>query len=144
MYLKENIEMIFSNLENIIKAKIVIGEPVIINEDVTLVPVVNVSFGIGAGGGEVGNKDIADKGVLGAGTGANLTPSAVIVVKKDQVSLLPIVKKGNLDQVVELLPELLKKLDLDCETSDSDAGTEEDTDFDADHDKDENQDEDDI
>lgn len=114
MYFKENLEMIFSNLEDIIKAKTVIGEPVSVNDDITLVPVVNVAFGIGAGGGEDGNGEYAGRGVLGAGTGVKLTPSAVIVIKGDQVSMLPIVMKGGLDQVVELLPELLNKLNLDC------------------------------
>lgn len=109
MDLKENLETIFSRLENMFKAKTVIGEPIVIG-NVTLIPVVNVTFGIGAGGGE--GRDAQDQGGggLGAGTGARLTPSAIIVVKGDQVSLLPIAGRSGLESIIEKFPEVIDKL----------------------------------
>lgn len=109
MDLKENFETIFSRLENMFNAKTVIGEPITIGE-VTLVPLVNVAFGIGAGGGE--GKDAKEQGGggLGAGTGARIAPTAVIVIKGDQVSLLPISGRSSIESIVEKMPEVLGKL----------------------------------
>jgi len=107
--LKQNMDTIFTHLENMFKAKTVIGDPIVIGE-VTLVPVVNVTFGIGTGGGE--GKDAKDQGGggVGAGTGARLTPAAVIVIKGDEVSMLPISGRGSLENVMGMVPEVLGKL----------------------------------
>ncbi len=109
MDLKQNLDAVFSHLENMLKAKTVIGDPIVIG-DVTLVPVVNVTFGIGTGGGE--GKDARDQGGggMGAGTGARLTPAAVIVIKGDDVSMLPISGRGSLENIVGMAPELIGKL----------------------------------
>lgn len=109
MDIKENLDSIFSHLENLFKAKTVIGDPIVIG-DVTLVPVVNVTFGIGTGGAE--GKDAREQGGggLGAGTGARLIPAAVIVIKGDQVSMLPISGRSAVESIVEKMPEVLGKL----------------------------------
>ena len=109
MDLKQNLDSIFSHLENMFKAKTVIGDPIVIGE-ITLVPVVNVTFGIGTGGGE--GKDAKDQGGggVGAGTGARLIPAAVIVIKGDQVSMLPIAGRSSLENIVEMFPEVIDKL----------------------------------
>lgn len=111
MYFKENLETIFGSLENIIKAKTVFGEPLVVN-DITLIPVVNVAFGVGAGGGE-SNDDGA--GALGAGTGAKLTPSAIVVIKNDEVSLLSLGKKNNMDALVEMIPSIINKIQVETD-----------------------------
>jgi len=107
--IKENLDSIFSHLENLFKAKTVIGDPIVIG-DVTLVPVVNVTFGIGTGGAE--GKDAREQGGggLGAGTGARLIPSAVIVIRGDQVSMLPISGRSSVENILEKMPEVLGKL----------------------------------
>ncbi|MDT3698624.1 MAG: spore germination protein GerW family protein [Thermincola sp.] len=109
MDLKQNLDAIFSHLENMFKAKTVIGEPIEIGE-ITLVPVVNVTFGIGTAGGE--GKDTGEQGAggIGAGTGARLIPAAVIVIKGDQVSMLPVSGKSSLENIVEMVPEVVAKL----------------------------------
>ena len=109
MDLKQNLDSIFSHLENMFKAKTVIGDPIIVG-NVTLVPVVNVTFGIGTGGGE--GKDARDQGAggVGAGTGARLTPAAIIVIKGDEVSMLPIAGRGSLENIMEMVPDVIGKL----------------------------------
>lgn len=109
MDLNNNLETIFSRLENMFKAKTVIGDPLTIGE-VTLVPVVNVTFGIGAGGGEGRNLPEQGGGGIGAGTGARLTPSAIVVIKGDQVSLLPLGGRSNFESIIEKVPEVISKI----------------------------------
>ncbi len=109
MDLKQNMDAIFSHLENLFKAKTVIGDPIIIGS-VTLVPVVNISFGIGTGGGEGKDAKNQGGGAVGAGTGARLTPAAIIVIKGDEVSMLPIAGRGSIENIVEMVPEVVSKL----------------------------------
>lgn len=109
MNLKENLETIFSRLENMFRAKTVIGDPLTIGE-VTLVPVVNVTFGIGAGGGESAAFGEQGGGGLGAGTGARMTPSAIVVINGNHVSLLPLAGKSSLGSIIEQVPELIGEL----------------------------------
>ena len=109
MDLKQNLDAIFSHLENMFKAKTVIGDPIVIGE-VTLVPVVNVTFGIGTGGGEGKDSKEQEAGGIGAGTGARLIPAAVIVIKGDQVSMLPVSGRSSVENIMEMVPEVLGKL----------------------------------
>lgn len=105
----ENMGMIFDKLENFLKTKTVVGEPIKIG-DTTLVPFVNISFGLGTGGGngsdEKGNG--GDGG--GGGTGARISPTAVLVIRGDKVELLPIKKSGGLDKLVDMVPGIIEKI----------------------------------
>lgn len=109
MDLKQNLDAVFSHLEHMFTAKTVIGDPIVIGE-VTLVPIVNITFGLGTGGAE--KKDAKDQGGggVGAGTGARITPAAVIVIKGDEVSMLPISGRGSLENIVGMAPEIIGKL----------------------------------
>lgn len=109
MDIKQNLDAIFSHLENMFRAKTVIGDPIVIGE-VTLVPVVNVTFGIGTGGGEGKAANEHGAGGIGAGTGARLIPAAVIVIRGDQVSMLPVSGRSSLENIVEMVPEVLGKI----------------------------------
>lgn len=127
MDLNNNLETIFSRLENMFKAKTVIGDPLTIGE-VTLVPVVNVTFGIGAGGGEGGKWPEQGGGGIGAGTGARLTPSAIVVIKGDQVSLLPLGGRSNFESIIEKVPEVIGKIKQAVQMDET--GREEEKDYD--------------
>ncbi len=105
----ESLETLFSHLEKFLKTETVVGEPIIVGET-TLIPVITVSFGCGGGGG--GGKD--EKGNDGMGTGvgvgAKISPDAVIVIREDAVTLLPVKSRSNLENLVGMVPEIVKKM----------------------------------
>ncbi|MHB1654479.1 MAG: GerW family sporulation protein [Desulfitobacteriaceae bacterium] len=106
--ISENINSIFEKLENFIKTKTVVGEPLKVGE-ITIIPFIDISFGLGTGGGG-GTDEKGSKGTGGgAGTGARIAPSAVLVIKGDQVQLLPIKKAGSLEKLIEMVPDLVEK-----------------------------------
>ncbi len=106
--ISENINNIFEKLENFIKTKTVVGEPLTVGET-TLIPFIDISFGLGTGGGG-GTDEKGSQGTGGgAGTGARMAPSAVLVIKGDQVQLLPIKKAGSLEKLIEMVPDLVAK-----------------------------------
>ncbi|MBN2542335.1 sporulation protein [bacterium] len=106
----EIIATILDKLEGIAKTKTILGDPITV-KDMTVLPVSKISFGFGAGGGE-GNIPEEKKGSGsggGGGGGASITPVAFIVIKKDDVVLLP-VKPKALAGIVEAIPDVLEKM----------------------------------
>ncbi len=107
----ESLETLFSHLEKFLKTETVIGEPIVVGET-TLIPIITVAFGCGGGGG--GGKD--EKGNDGMGTGvgvgAKISPDAVIVIRQDSVTMLPVKNRSNLEKLVGMVPEIVKKIKL--------------------------------
>jgi uncharacterized spore protein YtfJ len=107
----ENLEVLFNKLEKFLKTETVVGEPIVIGET-TLVPIISVMFGCGTGSG--GGTD--EKGTNGTGSGlglgARVVPNAILVIKKDEVTMLPVKGKNNLGNLVEMVPEIISKIDL--------------------------------
>ena len=107
----ESLETLFSHLEKFLKTETVIGEPIVVGET-TLIPIITVAFGCGGGGG--GGKD--EKGNDGMGTGvgvgAKISPDAVIVIRQDTVTMLPVKNRSNLEKLVGMVPEIVKKIKL--------------------------------
>ncbi|MGI6451154.1 MAG: GerW family sporulation protein [Desulfitobacteriia bacterium] len=107
--ISENINNIFDKLESFLKTKTVVGEPLQIGA-ITIVPFVDISFGLGTGGGsgieEKGNKGSGG----GAGSGGRISPTAVLVIKEGQVELLPIKKGGGLEKLLEMVPDIVEKV----------------------------------
>jgi len=107
----ESLETLFSHLEKFLKTETVIGEPIVVGET-TLIPIITVAFGCGGGGG--GGKD--EKGNDGMGTGvgvgAKISPDAVIVIKQDSVTMLPVKNRSNIEKLVGMVPEIVKKIKL--------------------------------
>lgn len=107
----ENIDTLFGKLENFLKTETVIGEPIVVGET-TLVPIISVMFGCGTGSGTGGDGKGADGTGSGLGMGARISPNAILVIKKDEVTMLPVKGKNNLDNLVAMVPEILSKLNL--------------------------------
>lgn len=106
--IKENIETIVSRLEDLIKTKSIVGEP-IISGNVTIIPIMSASFGFGTGGGE-GNEPSKGCGKgSGAGAGAKINPTALIVIQDGDTKVYSLGQKGTLEKIAELVPEVISK-----------------------------------
>ena len=76
------VESLFKGMDSFITTKTVVGDAVVVNEHVTILPLVDVSFGVGAGA--FGDDD-KKKNTGAGGMGGKITPSSVLV----QVDLSP-------------------------------------------------------
>ena len=99
------IDKLFDELDKYLKTETVIGEPIQAGE-VTLIPIISASFGIGGGMG-VSSKD---KNKEGGGLGCRITPTAILVVKKEDVELVNLEGKGSLEKLVEMVPGIMEKI----------------------------------
>lgn len=105
----DNMNTLFGNLEKLLTTKTVFGEAITVG-DTTLIPVVDVTFGLGTGGGsgEGSNKCGAGSGGGGA-AGGRMSASALIVIKGDHVQVMPIKKSTNLGKLVDMIPDIVDK-----------------------------------
>ncbi len=118
-----NLDSLFSKMENFISTKTVVGEPITVG-DITMLPLIDVSVGVGAGAsGNKGEKD--NKGRNLGGLGAKITPSAILVVQNGTVQLVNVKNTGNMDKLLNMVPGILSKFNFnvrnvsDCDNSDN-------------------------
>ncbi len=111
MDLKDNLKTIFEEMEDFLTTKAVIGEPIQIGA-VTLIPVINVTFGMGTGGGsgEGAKPNLGQKGGAGAGLGAKISPTAVVVIKDEDISVIPISGGMGFEKLIDLVPDIVKRV----------------------------------
>lgn len=102
---KSNIESLCANLENFVSTKTVVGEAITIG-NIVLLPLIEVSMGMAAGGSE--NKD---KGTAG-GLGAKITPSAVIAIINENVQLINIKNQDAVTRLIDMAPGIADKLNF--------------------------------
>jgi len=100
----------FEKLEKFLRTETVVGEPFQVGS-ITMVPIISVSFG--AGGGEGSGKDSKgnDGSGGGGGVGCKITPNAMLVIKNDELSVVPLAGKGSLEKIAEMVPEIMARVD---------------------------------
>ena len=103
-----NLEKLFSKLEEFITTKTVVGEAVHIG-DVILVPLVDVTIGMGAGGGPVTEKHKENGAAGGGAFGAKMTPSAVVVIVNGTAQLINVKSQDGMSKLIDMVPGILTK-----------------------------------
>lgn len=109
MNIEENMDTLFARLQKFFRTETIVGEPMEIGE-ITLVPIISVTFGLGTGGGSGLNEGPKEELGGGAGVGAKISPDCIVVIKGEEVSLLPLKERGSMDKIIEMVPGLLKKI----------------------------------
>lgn len=106
--IKENLNTLFSKMEDFVSTKTVVGEPVVVG-DVILVPLVDVSFGM-ATGMATANEESKGRDGGGGGLGAKMTPSAVVVIVNGTAQLVNIKNQESTSKLIDMIPGILAKL----------------------------------
>ena len=110
---RENLEALFGKLEKFLKTETVVGQPIVIGET-TIVPIVSITFGCATGAGEGTGNDPKSGSGSGAGSGlssgAKITPTAVLVIQNNEVTLLPVKDKSGLENLLNKVPDLMDKM----------------------------------
>jgi len=101
---------LFEKLEKFIRTETVVGEPFQVGS-ITMVPVITVSFGVGGGEGAGKDNKGNDGSGGGGGVGCKIAPNAILVVKNEEISVIPLTNRGSLEKIVEMVPEILSKVE---------------------------------
>jgi len=107
---KKHVESLMSGMENFISSKTVVGEPIHVDNTIIL-PLVDVSFGLGVGAQE-GKKQDDPKALGAGGLGAKVSPSAVLVVTDGHARLVNIKNQDSLTKLIDLVPDIMDRFDF--------------------------------
>ena len=101
---KGTVESLFSGLDSFVSTKTVVGEAVNIGGTI-LLPLVDVSFGLGAGS-FASEKAGAS---AGGGMGAKIEPTAVLVIQNGNIKLVNVKNQDGITKILDMVPDFVDK-----------------------------------
>lgn len=99
------VESLLKGMDTVLSTKTVVGEATTVGDTIIL-PLVDVTFGVGAGAGNNNQKGSASGA---GGLGGKMTPSAVLVIKNGAVKLVNIKNQDAVTKILDLIPDLVDK-----------------------------------
>ena len=110
--LNDLLRITMDKVHEMVDTNTIVGEPIATPDGVTLIPISRVSLGIGCGGADYGKVQPKDFGG-GSGAGVKIEPVAFLVIKDGTTRVLPVAMPAmtTLDRVVELVPDLVDKVE---------------------------------
>ena len=100
---KNTVESLFKGMDSVVSSKTVVGEAIHIGDTIIL-PLVDVSFAVGAGAFE------GDKKNKGAGgLGGKMSPSAVLVIQGGKTRLVNIRNQDTITKILDMVPDFVNK-----------------------------------
>lgn len=113
------VESLFKGMENFITTKTVVGDAITVDGTIVL-PLVDVSFGVGAGAAYGENKNNG-----AGGMGGRMSPSAVLVIKNGEPKLVNIKEQDGITKILDMVPGLIDRFTKkDAEDDESEAEQE--------------------
>ncbi|MCR5586292.1 MAG: GerW family sporulation protein [Lachnospiraceae bacterium] len=97
---------LFNGMEGLLTSKTVVGDAVKFDDGTIILPLIDVSFGAGAGAfSDTGKRDNGAGGV-----GGKVQPSAILVIQDKNVRLVNVKKQDGLTKVIDMIPDIMDKL----------------------------------
>ena len=100
---KATVEALFQGMDSVVTSKTVVGDAINVGDTIIL-PLVDVSFGIGAGSF---NADKKNKGM--GGMGGKVTPSAVLVIRNGSTKLVNIKNQDTITKILDMVHDMVDK-----------------------------------
>ncbi len=118
----QTVGTLYKGMDAFLSTKTVVGEPIQVG-DTTLIPLVDVNFGVGAGA--FGNAKGTNQ--AGGGMGGKMSPTAVVVIQDGQVRMMPIAEESTLTKILDMIPGVTAKIQdfLGKRNKEADAAVEE-------------------
>ena len=99
------VESLLKGMDTVLSTKTVVGEATKIGDTIIL-PLVDVTFGVGAGAGNNSKKRSASGA---GGLGGKMTPSAVLVIKNGSTKLVNIKNQDTVTKILDMIPDIVDK-----------------------------------
>ena len=100
---KGTVEALFHGMDGVVSTKTVVGDAIHI-EDTIILPMVDVSFAVGAG---AYSEDKKEKGA--GGIGGKMTPSAVLVIQNGHTRLVNIKNQDTMTKILDMIPDVMDR-----------------------------------
>lgn len=108
------VESLFKGMDGFITTKTVVGDAVRFDDGTIILPLVEVSFGVGAGAFNSNGKNNA-----GGGMGGKITPSSVLVIQNGSARLVNVKNQDTVTKVIDMVPDLIDKFKKDSKTKEA-------------------------
>lgn len=100
---KETVEALFSGINGVVTSKTVVGDAIHIGDTIIL-PLMDVSFGLGAGAFSAEQKE---RGA--GGLGGKMTPCAVLVIQNGTTKLVNIKNQDAVTKILDMVPDVIDR-----------------------------------
>lgn len=114
-----------TNIQDMVDVNTIIGAPIDINENISIIPISKVCFGFVTGGSEFKGETIEEynrkdkdeeityKNPFGGGSGAgvNITPVSFMVINNGNIKLMPVEYCSTIDKIADYIPDVVEKVE---------------------------------
>ena len=100
---ESTVSSLFKGMDHFISSKTVVGDAITVGNTIIL-PLVDVTFGVGAG---AASNDKKNNG--GGGLGGKISPSAVLVIKDGNIRLVNVKNQDAVTKVLDMIPDFVDK-----------------------------------
>lgn len=104
------VSALFKGMDGVVSSKTVVGDAIHIG-DMIILPLVDVSFAVGAG---AFNGDHKEKGA--GGLGGKMSPCAVLVIQDGKTKLVNIKNQDTITKLLDMIPDVLDRFGSKKET----------------------------
>ena len=111
--INEVLHTTMDKIREMVDANTVVGQPIVTQDGVTLIPVSRLSFGFATGGSDFGKTQNVPKNFGGgAGAGVSVFPVAFLVVKDGFTRIMPVAMPpmSTVDRVIEMVPNIVDQV----------------------------------
>ena len=118
------LESLFKGMDSFITTKTVVGDAIKFDDGTIILPLVDVTFGVGAG---VSQDDGKKNNGGGGGLGGKISPSSVLVIKDGTTKLVNVKNQDSVTKILDMVPDFVNKFTKGKDNKDNDdsAATEE-------------------
>ena len=98
-------------VRQLVDVSTIVGEPIVLSDEVTVIPVSKVTYGFASGGSDFPSKNNAQLFGGGGGAGVTINPVAFLILKNGEVTLKHINSNDNAaERFVDMVPEVIDKV----------------------------------
>ena len=101
---KSTVDSLLQGMNQFVSSKTVVGEAIHLG-DTIIVPLVDVSFGVGAGA-TAGNSKNSNSG---GGVGGKVSPTAVLVISNGTTKMVNVKSADSLTKILDMVPDFVNR-----------------------------------
>ena len=102
----QTVESLFKGMDSFLTTKTVVGEAIEFQDGTIVLPLVDVSFGVGAG---AFSQEENKKNNGGGGMGGKIQPSAILVIKDGTTKLVNEKNQDSITKILDMVPDFVNK-----------------------------------
>ena len=106
----QTVESLFKGMDSFLSTKTVVGDAVKFEDGTIILPLVDVSFGVGPGAFSNGTNG---KNNAGGGIGGRITPSSVLVIKDGHIRLVNVKNQDMVTKIIDMVPDVFDRFTKD-------------------------------